>query len=273
MKRGRWRLPVFFLLAYLLSWYPWFLALSRGTTTGPNPLGPLLAALLVTGFSEGRSGLKALLARLVRWRVGVRWYAVAMLMPVGICVIAAAINVLLGAPVPPAEPLSDWPSLAGRFLFIFLFIGLGEEPGWRGFALPLLQKGRSGLASSLILAPLWAIWHLPLMGSEFPPVILPPFLVSILPATLLTTWIFNRTGGSVLLPMLFHSAVNTVGAGLIFPLFNGESLVVLWYLYAGAWLLAALVVWKVWGIEPFPAAGATAPADLRETVQRRPVIR
>ncbi|PYL45979.1 MAG: hypothetical protein DMF40_14120 [Verrucomicrobia bacterium] len=92
-----------------------------------------------------------------------------------------------------------------RFLFIFLFIGLGEEPG--------------------------AIWHLPLVGNEFPWPIVPVFLLSLFGATFMLTWFFNRTNGSVLLPMLFHATVNSVGAGLIFSLFAGQALTALWYIY------------------------------------------
>jgi membrane protease YdiL (CAAX protease family) len=130
--------------------------------------------------------------------------------------------------------------LPDRFLFILLFIGLGEEPGWRGFALPELQTKYSPLIASLILAPLWALWHLPLIGNEFPWPIVPAFLLSIFGGTFVQTWLFNRTKGSVLLAMLFHATVNTVGAGLIFPLFSGGALVVLWWIYGAVWLCAGL---------------------------------
>ena len=133
------------------------------------------------------------------------------------------------------EKLRELPE---RFLFILLFIGLGEEPGWRGFALPHLQTKHSPLIASLILAPVWALWHLPLIGNEFPWPIVLPFVLSVFGATLMLTWLFNRTKGSVLLPMLFHATVNTVGAGMIFPLFSGESLVLLWWIYGSAWLCA-----------------------------------
>lgn len=245
----RHRLIVFFVLAYLFSWYPWFLALARGKTTGPNPLGPLVAALVVTALTEGRSGVKALLAGLVRWRVGIRWYAAVFLLPVAVCIAAACVNVLIGAPMPQLSKLAGWREVAESFVFIFLFIGLGEEPGWRGFALPKLQETRSPLAASLVLAPLWAIWHLPLMGNEFPLPIVPAFLITIFPATIITTWIYNRTNGSVLLSMLFHATVNTVGAGLIFPLFTGTNVVVLWYVYAAIWTAAAVFVVKAGGLE------------------------
>jgi membrane protease YdiL (CAAX protease family) len=144
--------------------------------------------------------------------------------------------------VTSAPAATAWRELPERFIFIFLFIGLGEEPGWRGFALPRLQKTYSPLMASFILAPIWALWHLPLMGNEFPLPIIPAFLIALLAGTLIQTWLFNRTKGSVFAQMLFHATVNTVGAGLIFPLFKGSAFVAFWYLYALLWLAVAVVV-------------------------------
>jgi membrane protease YdiL (CAAX protease family) len=156
------RLPVFFVLAFALSWYPWVLALMQSRTSGPNPLGLLLAGIILTAVVAGRSGLREFFGRMVRGRVGVRWYAIALGMPVAICLIAAGIAFSsLPHSAISAISLQKIRELPERFLFILLFIGLGEESGWRGFALPELQRKRSPLFASLILAPVWAIWHLP----------------------------------------------------------------------------------------------------------------
>ena len=239
----RHRLVVFFLLAFLLSWYPWIIALTRGRTSGPNPLGPLVAGIIVTAIVSGRSGLREFFSRLVRWRVGVKWYAIVFATPVLICLIAVAItlcfvrnSLVSGLSI---EKLREVPE---RFLFILLFVGLGEEPGWRGFALPQLQTKHSPLIASLILAPIWALWHLPLVGNEFPLPIVAPFVLSVFGGTFMLTWIFNGTRGSVLLPMLFHATINTVGAGLIFPLFPTAVLVLLWWIYGVVWLCSGLGV-------------------------------
>lgn len=235
------RLVAFFVLAFALSWYPWILALLRGRTSGPNPLGPLVAAIVVTAIVYGRSGLREFFSRFVRWRVGLEWYAITFGAPVLLCLIAVALTLCF---VPRAQisalSIEQLREVPERFLFILLFIGLGEEPGWRGFAMPQLQTNYSPLSASLILAPLWALWHLPLIGNEFPWRIVPPFLLSVFGATFMLTWVFKRTKGSVLLPMLFHATVNTVGAGLIFPLFSGDPLVLLWWIYGLLWLGAGL---------------------------------
>jgi len=233
---ARHQLILFFTLAYLLSWYPWVIALAQGRSTGPNPLGPFVAAMIMTGVVGGRRELKDLFARLVRARVGFRPYAFVFALPVLLCLVAALVAFVVTGFEPPVPTAEKFRELPERFLFIFLFIGLGEEPGWRGFALPRLQKKHSALTASLILAPLWAIWHLPLMGHEFPLPILPAFLVSLLGGTLVQTWLFNRTRGSLFVQMLFHATVNTIGAGLIFPLFSGSALLILWWTNAMLWL-------------------------------------
>lgn len=232
----RHRLAAFFGLAFLLSWYPWLLALARGQSTGPNPLGPFLAALIIAALVGGWREVKGLLARLIRARVGARWYAFVFGLPLLLCAIAAALTVIVTGTSVALPTGAQWRELPDRFIFILLFIGLGEEPGWRGFALPELQKKHSPIAASLILAPIWALWHLPLMGNEFPLHIVPAFLVSLLGATLVQTWLFNRTCGSVLLQMLLHATVNSLGAGFVFPLFHDFALALLWWIYAGLWL-------------------------------------
>lgn len=251
------RLVVFFLLAFALSWYPWILALLRGRTTGPNPLGPLGAAIIVTAMVSGRSGLREFFSRIVRWRVGARWYAVAFLAPVLVCLVAVAVThcIMPHAQV-SALSIGKLREVPERFVFILLFIALGEEPGWRGFALPRLQTNRSPFIASLILAPIWMVWHLPLVGNEFPWPIVAPFVLSVFGATFMLTWVINGTNGSVLLPMLLHATVNTVGAGLIFPLFSGASFILLWWVYSLVWLCVGLGALLLGAKRVFPV---TAP--------------
>ena len=230
---------MFFILAFALSWYPWIVALTRGRTSGPNPLGPFVAGTIVTAIDSGWAGLREFFGRILRWRVDAKWYAITFATPILICLFAAG----LVLPFIKTSPLSSFSidkfrELPERFVFILLFVGLGEEPGWRGFALPRLQIKHSPLIASLILAPIWALWHLPLIGNEFPLPIVAPFVLSVFGGTFLLTWVFNRAEGSVLLTMLFHATLNAVGAGLIFPLFSGGALIALWWIYGFVWLVA-----------------------------------
>jgi membrane protease YdiL (CAAX protease family) len=237
-------LIAFFVLAFALSWWPWILYAFGPSPTPIASFGPFLAALVVLAITQGKSGIGGLLRRMVRWRVGIRWYAVALLLPVGIALAATALNVLLGAQAPSAADLGGWTGLFSIFAVRLLIPGTGgawEEPGWRGFALPSLQAGRSALVASLILGAVWALWHLPLvvatgqMGGWD--------IVSILAWTLVLTWVYNGTGGSVLIVMLFHAMFNTVSGSFISPLaFSGADSVRQSWLLAAVWCAVAVAV-------------------------------
>ncbi len=200
-----------------------------------------MAGIIMSAIVSGKPGLREFFGRLVRWRVGIRWYVVALITPIVICLISVGI-LFCFVHTPQVSAFSSFKlrELPERFLFILLFVGLGEEAGWRGFALPQLQKKHTPLIASLILAPVWALWHLPLFGNEFPWPIVAPFVLSVVGGTCMLTWVFNGAKGSVLLTMLFHASVNAVGAGLIFPLFSGVTLVALWWTYGFIWLWVGL---------------------------------
>src|SRR5918995_517877 len=209
----------FFVLAYALSWWPWILY-AFGLSPAPiASFGPFLAALVVLALTYGKAGIGGLLRRMVRWRVGLWWYAVALFLPVGIALAATALNVLLGAQAPSAADLGGWTGLFSTFALALLIPGVGGawgEPGWRGVAPPPLQAGRAALVASVILGAVWALWHLPFvvatgqMGGWD--------IVIILAWTLVLTWVYNGTGGSVLIVMLFHAMFNTVSGSFISPL-------------------------------------------------------
>lgn len=137
-------LITFFVLAFALSWWPipfYAAGLVPGTIIG---FGPFLAALVVLAVVQGKIGVVGLLRRIVRWRVGFRWYAVALLLPVVISGAAAALNVLLFDARASSAVLSGWTGLFSTFALLLLIPGIGgswEEPGWRGFALVRLQTG------------------------------------------------------------------------------------------------------------------------------------
>ncbi len=178
----------------------------------------MIAALIVTAITEGRAGIGNLLGRIVKWRAAFRYYAFAILAPIALFILAVLLNRLF---------LGAWPNLAllgeadylpylgplGVLGLWFLTYGLGEETGWRGFALPHLQKNRSAASATLILALLWAGWHLPAFFFrdtyvEMGLVGFPMFLVSIIFATMVFTWLYNSTGGSLLVVILFHAVFN-----------------------------------------------------------------
>lgn len=234
-------LSLFFPGAFLLSWYPYILGKTHlvKTSGGINPLGPMVAALIVAAICYGKAGVKELLGRYMRWRIGWGPLTLALLFPAVIALLAAALNVAAGAACPKFDQLATWPELMPKFIFILLFVGVGEETGWRGFALPELQKRLSPVVASLVLGTIWAAWHIPLFGVEFPPTVVPWFVLSVLAGAMMATWLFNSAHGSLLPLPLFHAMVNTIGAGFVFPMFKGADVIRLWWIYAGLWALAA----------------------------------
>jgi uncharacterized protein len=233
----------FFVLAYALSWvaYPMW-------ASGLYPIAPVfsfapfLVALVVLAITQGKSGVGGLLRRMVRWRVGLKWYVAALFIPAGITVAAAVLNVVLGAQAPSSAELGSWTGLLVTFLAVLLIPGLGgawEEPGWRGFALPRLQSGRSALFASLILGVLIAGWHLPLM---FVGQVHYADLLTIMGAVIIFNWVFNNANGSVLIIMLMHATNNTISGQLFGTMFSGADSVRQSWLVAALWCTVAIVV-------------------------------
>jgi uncharacterized protein len=186
-------------------------------------MGPFLAAFVMTGVTEGRAGVRRFLRRFVLWRVGLGWYlfvlvGVPALFVLSIIVLPGVLGSFqgLGAMLPPL-------SLLGWFVYAFFPGGaLGEEPGWRGFALPRLQSLHGPLLGSLILGPLWGLWHLPLFFTPWNELTTFNVVGYVLVTTCLAimyTWVFNNTKGSVLIAVLLHATFNwtTVAVGPLFP--------------------------------------------------------
>jgi membrane protease YdiL (CAAX protease family) len=236
-------LTTFFILAYALSWWAW---IPYAVGAFPNPVasfGPFLAAVVVLAVTEGKAGLIGLFRRMLRWRVAPGWYAVALLLPAVLAASATALNVLLGAQPPSAAQLGAWTGIFSTFAIVLLVPGVGgawEEPGWRGYALPRLQSGRSALVAALILAALIAGWHLPLMvvgQVHYSDIVL------IVAAVIVINWVFNNAKGSVLIIMLMHAANNAVAGSFFAPMFSGaDSVRQSWLLALVWWVVAVLVI-------------------------------
>jgi uncharacterized protein len=235
------RLVTFFVLSYVLAWWAWPL---YGLGIWPEQtffaIGPMVAALIVIAIAEGRPGFRDLGARIVRWRVAWYWYAVAIGFPLAVRFVTAMINIGPGgAPVPEWTDLA-WTSFAIAFLVRLVnpMDGpMGEEPGWRGFALPRMQGRRSPLASAVILGALVAGWHLPLVFFDD---LGPIGLVATFSITIFYVWLFNHAQGSVLLTLIAHS---TQGAITMSDLgFVGTDLARQEWLECLVWTIVAVVV-------------------------------
>jgi membrane protease YdiL (CAAX protease family) len=214
-------LLTFFMLTYALSWMVEIpLALrAQGILQTGFPFaahylaayGPMLSALIVTGLTGGTRGLRELWERMTKWRVRPAWWLVAVA-PLGLyLVVAAALWLTQRQPIDLAAmgQVDFLPAigLAALPLWILTF-GIGEETGWRGFALPRLQEGRSALHATIILWALWALWHLPLFFYSYNSAILPGFLIGLLAGAVVFTWVYNSTDGSILMVALWHGTFN-----------------------------------------------------------------
>jgi uncharacterized protein len=231
-------LVAYFLLALLGTWLiVWPVALAGGEYglgvlpfTVPEGVdfllvqlsaytGPLLAAFLVTRAVDGREGTRKLRRRIVQWRVGARWYAVAIFLPLFIW-LAAYGMALTGDPL---SALADDPALLLTTFLPLVLIGLilpslGEETGWRGFALLRLQAMHGPLVATLILGVFHGAWHLPAFWTGalggFSVTTFVTFMLTAIAATFLYTWVFNNTGGSILLAMFLHASGNAASGVL-----------------------------------------------------------
>ena len=203
----RYELVIFFALTYLIAWS----TLPFGTF---GAYAPIVSAVVVVLIAEGLPGLARIGRRLIQWRVNWIWYAAAIGLPLVVHAVAIGLNMAAGAPAPSGAQFQPWYAvllLFGLRMVNFTDGPMGEEPAWRGFAQPRLQSKWSPLASAALLGVLITGWHMPL-------VFMPQFdlgfpdIASTVVVTFWYAWLFNRTGGSVLLPLIAHvteGCVNT----------------------------------------------------------------
>ena len=281
----------FVVVTFAFTWTCWWLAGldARGLIALPVPLvligslGPVVAALAVTARSGGRPALRALLARVVRWRVSPIWYAVALLGPVVVYLAVMVLHVLGGGRPPDLSTLvHTLPAAAVAAVYFFVVAGLGEEVGWRGYALPALQARYSALAASTVLGVLWALWHLPLFFipsvGNYSVLPFPLYLAYMIPFTILITWVFNSARGSVLIAMILHGTMNASGELLkavpefaVRPATTAEATALTGHLYLLLTVImavAALVVVRVHG----PRDLSRRPRQVPVTASDRPSV-
>lgn len=255
-------LLVYFVLTYIVSWsieIP--IALSaQGIIKAQFPyaihyfasFGPFVGAVVVTAIADGGAGIRKLLGAILKWRVGVFYWEFAIGLPIVFFALSVLITRVTRGELPDLAllGLTDYLPYLGipGALAVWLFsYGLGEEVGWRGFALPHLQRTRTAYASSLQLGVIWACWHLPAffyrdtyieMGLL---VGFPMLLISVIFGSVFLTWLYNSTQGSTLLAIVFHGVFNwllTSGAG------GGGANVI---------MSAAVIFWAVRAIKVYGA--------------------
>lgn len=259
----------FFLLTFAYTWSVWGVAY---TLTGPDISqlwiipgiwGPLVAGALVTRVTGG--DLRAWAGQATKWRVAPRWYLIALGLPIVFGEASTVVYVFAGTSV--EFRLISPQRIFGyvfSFVLVLLFAGGLEEFGWRGFALPRLQAEYTALAASVIIGAAWAAWHLPLvlMGISFgegPPAL---YILWIAAAAIVLTWLYNSTGGSVLLCMLFHASNNSADLFAVRGQVSETVELLGTIADIGMWWLAALVLIGVHGIHHLSSRQGPDPVDV-----------
>ncbi|WP_328558460.1 type II CAAX endopeptidase family protein [Streptomyces coelicoflavus] len=250
--RGRIRrhpLVWFFSLAFLLSWVGWTpyilsenglgvlhfqfpAALGTSQLLGVLPgayLGPILSAFLVTLVCDGRPGLRAWTGRMTKWRLGWYWYVgIIIAVPAALTLATTA----LSGENPTVPPVAVLVAYLPGLVLQMITTGIAEEPGWRDFAMPRLQHRHGPFFGTLILGPLWGVWHLPLFltewggwpGTTWSEVAV--FLVTTTAFSFVMTWVFNHTGQALILAMLLHTSVNnflSIAWSEVFPTLSDST--------------------------------------------------
>ena len=238
-------LALYFLLTFAITWIcvlPWIVTTSMpGVVQDLNPvingifsvlftgglaLGPAISAIIVTSIESGKSGVRELFGRTVKWRVGVQWYLAALFVPLILYLCAGGLHLLLWGSF-LIDPLNRYPFrdylsqysahnpilVAIVFFWFILFLGGGlEELGWRGYALPKLQSRYKygAIKSSLIIGVFWGFWHLPLFfipGSPQNGYFFPAYLMGTVGLAFILTWVYNNTH-SIFVVILLHTMEN-----------------------------------------------------------------
>lgn len=223
----------FFGLAFLISWAIWipltlyhfgffpiefdsgFVPLGRLLGT----LGPAISAIIISMIAGGTESVKNLLGKIKQWRVNWTWYIAATLVFPALYGITAALYILS----PQTKPLPIQSiTLSGLLItsIIMIISVLGEEIGWRGFALPQMQKKWTALTSSIILGTIWTIWHLPFWAllDELETYGWGYWFLSwafILAGSIYITWLMNNTRNSLLIILIFHWSYNILSVAFI----------------------------------------------------------
>jgi uncharacterized protein len=220
--------------------------------------GPSLAGIAVVALFGTRAGFRNWIARCVNWRAGWHWYAVAFFLPPAIMLVALILHGALGGTVPASPAINHIPMAIANFALVLVVGGpLGEEFGWRGYALPAMTARFNWRIASLLVGFAWGLWHLPLffmantLQSHLP---FHMFLISTMAESVMFAWLYRNTRGSVIPALVMHTSINAWMN--IIPVLPGNGGLQPLAMMAGIQTIVAVVL--LWGAEP--------------TFERRPII-
>lgn len=217
----------FFVIAFALSWAVWIPMALAGARVAegqvwpshvPGLFGPLAAAVIMSAIMAGGGGVRDLARRMAQWRVAPQWYLIAV-SPLAFYAIGVAIQGALGQGWPDLAQLGTFSGLpvvaAPVMLLLLLVTGYAEETGWRGFAVQEMLKTRSFLWTAIVIGLLWALWHVPGMFviqsyRQMGIPMIPMFTLGIVCGSILLTWVYRGSGGSIFIVALWHACYDLV---------------------------------------------------------------
>jgi len=225
----KYAIACYYILALLLGTGITYLVVQRVLPGGLVLLAATAASIsgiIITAIADGRAGLKLLFGRLLIWRVGIGYWIFAVLFLVPAILLGSALNPLFGGDAIDFSNMQPLYQIVPMFILFIITAGLGEELGWTGFLTPRLQSRYNALVSSIIRGVLWGFWHIPLFifsGLDHPSLADFPYsgwvsqkgflvamgafiLINQIPWSIFYTWIFNNTGGSLLLVAVLHGS-------------------------------------------------------------------
>lgn len=251
-------LPIYFALAFAISWGAILILVGPDGIPATAEqivalgmamlLGPSVAGILSTGLTSGWGGFRELISRLLRWRVGTRWYVIALLTaPLSTTAVLLALSLFSPEFLPGIFTSGDKVTLLLTGIVAALTVGFFEELGWTGFAIPRMRLRYGTLASGLIVGLLWGAWHFLVFwesdsfSGAFPLTLLLARLFSWLPAyRVLMVWVYDRTE-SLLVVILMHASLVATLTIIDPSLTGGELLTLILVRAAVLWVIVAAV--------------------------------
>jgi uncharacterized protein len=216
---NRYQFLIFIILTFILSWFPWY----AGIAPEVMAMGPSIAAFIVVLIIGGKGGFLDLIRLFGRWRVGLGLWLVAILGPAVLYLIGLGVHLLFGGEAPPFTMITEEWNLIPLYLVMVVLMPwngpVGEEFGWRGYALPKLQNKYSPLVASLVIGAIWGFWHLPsffapqgvvgAIATEIGMIFILPYTLGTIANSIFMTWLYNKSKASALVAgIVWHAAIN-----------------------------------------------------------------
>ena len=242
-------LSLFFVIAFAWSWLFWLPEVLWNSRMYIAPFGPTVSAFLLTYADEGVRGVKNLLKRGVDFHFRKIWLIPIFFLMPAIVGLSLLLAILTGESMPEMPVLSQpWIIIPAFFYILFLGGPLEEEFGWRGYALDRLQMKYNALVASVILGFIWGLWHLPLFfmprQEMYYNIPIWGFILGTILFSIIFTWIYNNTGGSILAMLLLHTMGNL--SHFIFPV-NATKLGGLYSLILN--LVVVVIILALYGVK------------------------